>query len=139
MQAHIVSTVLDSDNIWDCQKLFIIKRSRIPAACLNIHLLIWIFKTKSNFTLFFTEYFNSWCDLTKIKHFICFPRLVQTECKNGNSRNWFHHRVICTFIKNKNFAVSSQFFNRACVWTQILKDHWSSIKSPAKNWSLSCG
>ena len=42
-------------------------------------------KTKSNFTLFITEYFNFWYDLIKIKHFVCFPRLVPTEYKNDDS------------------------------------------------------
>ena len=97
------------------------------------NILQCILKTKSNFTVFISEYFYSWYDLTKLKHINSFPRLVPTECTKNDSSNWFHHRVTCTFIENKKLAFSKKFFNIIGICTQILKDQWSSIKSPAKH------
>ena len=93
---------------------------------LYLHVL-YILKTKSNFTVFISEYFNSWYDLTKLKHINSFPRLVPTECIKHDSCNRFHHRVTCTFTENKNLSFSLKFFNMIGICTQILKDHWSFI------------
>ena len=65
-----------------------------------------IFKTKSKWTLFITEYFYSCFGLIKMKYFICFPRLGPTKFTRGHSCKLFHYRVtcICTFIKKTRLS-----------------------------------
>ena len=92
-----------------------------------------ILKTKSNLTLFVTEYFYSGFDLIKMKYVYLFSRTCPTEFTRDNSCKGLDYRVSCTFITNKSLAFSPKFFSKPWFWRQNPKDHWLLIKSPAQH------
>ena len=56
-----------------------------------------------------------------------FPRLAQTEFRKDDLCKLFHYRVICVFIKTK------QFLSRLRIWTHNFKGRRLSITSPENN------